>query len=86
MNRLHTTNSWKFLGIDSISQYNKLPTDIQSDVIIGVIHSGVWPESQSYNDYGLGPVPTRFKGECVSGRISRDTTATGNRCDACLYV
>ncbi|KAF5823243.1 putative tripeptidyl-peptidase II [Helianthus annuus] len=68
MNQLHTTNSWRFLGIDSIPQYNKLATDIQSNVIVGVIDSGVWPESQSFTDYGLGPVPKRFKGECVSGQ------------------
>ncbi|GJV20735.1 subtilisin-like protease SBT5.3 [Tanacetum coccineum] len=68
MNRLHTTNSWRFLRVDSIPQYNKLRTDIKSDVIIGVIDTGVWPESESFNDYGLGPVPTKFKGECVPGQ------------------
>ncbi|XP_076911680.1 subtilisin-like serine-protease S [Bidens hawaiensis] len=67
-NRLHTTNSWKILGVDSIPQYNNLPTDIQSDVNVGVIDSGVWPESQSFNDYGLGPVLTKFQGECVLGQ------------------
>ncbi|GKB30682.1 subtilisin-like protease SBT5.3, partial [Tanacetum coccineum] len=69
MNRLHTTHSWKFLGIDSIPQYTNLPMDIKSDVIVGVVDtgemSGVWPESDNFNDYGLGPVPTKFKGECV---------------------
>nr|GEY56608.1 subtilisin-like protease SBT5.3 [Tanacetum cinerariifolium] len=68
MNRLHTTHSWKFLGIDSIPQYTNLPMDIKSDVIVGVVDTGVWPESDSFNDYGLGPVPTKFKGECVPGQ------------------
>lgn len=29
--------------------------------------SGVWPESESFSDYGIGPVPEKFKGECVTG-------------------
>nr|XP_043612311.1 subtilisin-like serine-protease S [Erigeron canadensis] len=68
MNQLHTTNSWRFLGVESLSQYNKPPADIKSDVIVGVIDTGIWPESESFSDYGLGPVPKKFKGECVPGQ------------------
>ncbi|XP_058087484.1 subtilisin-like serine-protease S [Magnolia sinica] len=66
-NRLHTTHSWDFLGLDSISQYPMAKINAESDVIIGSIDSGVWPESESFCDEGLGPVPKRFKGECVTG-------------------
>nr|DAD28792.1 TPA_asm: hypothetical protein HUJ06_030260 [Nelumbo nucifera] len=65
---LHTTHSWEFLGVDSIHQYNNLPIDAKPDLIIGVIDSGIWPESESFNDRGLGPVPKRFKGKCVPGQ------------------
>ncbi|XP_026409794.1 subtilisin-like protease SBT5.3 [Papaver somniferum] len=66
INQLHTTHSWDFLGIDDVPQ-NNANVELKSDVIVGVIDSGVWPESESFNDNGLGPVPKRFKGECVPG-------------------
>ncbi|XP_010248427.1 PREDICTED: subtilisin-like protease Glyma18g48580 [Nelumbo nucifera] len=37
---LHTTHSWEFLRVDSINQYNQLPIDVKSDMIIGVIDTG----------------------------------------------
>ncbi|KAK9126420.1 hypothetical protein Scep_015266 [Stephania cephalantha] len=64
---LHTTHSWDFLGVKSINQYNGLSMKAISDVIVGVVDSGVWPESASFNDKGLGPIPRRFKGKCVVG-------------------
>ncbi|KAM0996842.1 hypothetical protein ACFX2C_006797 [Malus domestica] len=77
INRLRTTHSWDFLGIDSIPQYNQMPMDSKSNVIVGVIDSGVWPESESFSDAGLGPVPEKFKGECVTGQ--NFTSANCNR-------
>lgn len=77
MNQVHTTHSWDFLGIDSIPQYNQLPMDSNSNVIIGVIDTGVWPESESFNEEGLGHVPKKFKGECVNGE--NFTSANCNR-------
>ncbi|GMP88493.1 hypothetical protein CsSME_00040465 [Camellia sinensis var. sinensis] len=68
MNKLHTTRSWEFLGIDSINQCNYLPMDTKSNVIVAMIDTGVWPESKSFNDEGLGPVPPKFKGECTTGQ------------------
>lgn len=40
----------------------------ESDIIIGVIDTGVWPESESFNDPGLGPPPKKWKGACVGGK------------------
>ncbi|KAI3924789.1 hypothetical protein MKW98_031040 [Papaver atlanticum] len=63
--KLHTTHSWEFLGTDAIPQNNEqTKMDPKSDVIIGVFDTGVRPESQSFSDDGLGPVPERFKGTC----------------------
>ncbi|BFI42237.1 tRNA guanosine-2'-O-methyltransferase [Marchantia polymorpha subsp. ruderalis] len=69
---LHTTRSWEFLGLEDSegkltpnSLWNK--SNFGKDVIIGVLDTGVWPESASYRDDGFGPIPARWKGECVAG-------------------
>ncbi|GLJ55132.1 hypothetical protein SUGI_1183210 [Cryptomeria japonica] len=70
--RVSTTHSWEFMGINQINSVTK-STDMkdylsnQSDIIIGVIDNGVWPESKSFNDVGLPRVPSRFKGTCQTG-------------------
>ncbi|XP_057806178.1 subtilisin-like serine-protease S isoform X2 [Salvia miltiorrhiza] len=66
-NHIHTTHSWDFLGISNLEKSHQALMDSTSDTIIGVIDSGVWPESKSFNDYGLGPVPAKFKGVCSTG-------------------
>ncbi|KAI3923106.1 hypothetical protein MKX01_014489 [Papaver californicum] len=66
INQIQTTRSWDFLGVEDVPQ-NNANIESKSDVIVGVIDSGVWPESESFNDNGLGPVPKRFNGKCVAG-------------------
>uniref|UniRef100_A0A803PEH3 Subtilisin-like protease SBT1.7 n=1 Tax=Cannabis sativa TaxID=3483 RepID=A0A803PEH3_CANSA len=63
---LHTTRTPEFLGLGkSDSIYPE--SDSGSDVIIGVLDTGVWPESKSFDDTGLGPVPSGWKGACETG-------------------
>lgn len=57
---LHTTKSWDFIGL---SQYVNRDNS-ESNVIVGVINTGIWPESDSFNDKGLSPPPTKWKGTC----------------------
>ncbi|KAI4384739.1 hypothetical protein MLD38_002851 [Melastoma candidum] len=66
---LHTTRSPMFLGLDredSMETWSQKVSD--HDVIVGVLDTGIWPESQSFNDTGMGPVPTRWKGVCETGK------------------
>ncbi|KAG4953341.1 hypothetical protein JHK87_038935 [Glycine soja] len=50
-NHLHTTRSWDFLGVSHQIQR----TSLESDIIEGVIDTGVWPESESFTDKGISP-------------------------------
>ncbi|MQM00148.1 hypothetical protein Taro_032877, partial [Colocasia esculenta] len=67
--RATTTRSWDFLGLSLNNPPSKLlyKAKMGEDVIIGVIDTGVWPESKSFRDKGLGPIPSRWKGTCVPG-------------------
>ncbi|KAA8520560.1 hypothetical protein F0562_014816 [Nyssa sinensis] len=63
---LHTTHSPQFLGLKSGKGLWKAP-NLASDIIIGIIDTGIWPEHVSFRDSGMSPVPSRWKGTCVEG-------------------
>ncbi|XP_012086638.2 subtilisin-like protease SBT3.8 [Jatropha curcas] len=67
--KLQTTRSWDFLGLSSHSPTNALQNSSMGDgVVIGVFDTGIWPESKSFSDEALGPIPSRWKGVCKSGK------------------
>ncbi|KAI4312441.1 hypothetical protein MLD38_037251 [Melastoma candidum] len=69
---MQTTRSWDFLGVTDLhapsSSLNQ--SNLGDGVIIGILDTGIWPESRSFNDEVLGPVPTRWRGSCDWGNES----------------
>ncbi|KAK7316641.1 hypothetical protein RJT34_00256 [Clitoria ternatea] len=61
----HTTRSWDFIGLPLSTKEN---IAAETDVVIGVIDSGIWPESESFSDKGFGPIPKKWKGTCAGGK------------------
>ncbi|PON83147.1 Subtilase [Trema orientale] len=63
--KLHTTRSWDFLGMAETTTKRNLGSE--SDIIVGVLDSGIWMDCPSFSDEGYGPAPAKWRGQCVKG-------------------
>ncbi|KAF3448470.1 hypothetical protein FNV43_RR09183 [Rhamnella rubrinervis] len=73
--KLHTTRSWDFMGFPK----GKLGAAKEGDVIIGLIDSGVWPESKSFNDEDMTSPPAKWKGTCKATNFTCNNKIIGAR-------
>ncbi|KAJ9141455.1 hypothetical protein P3X46_031993 [Hevea brasiliensis] len=70
---VQTTRTPQFLGLHSNfglgdgREFQEIE-QAAGDVIVGVLDTGVWPESKSFDDTGLPEIPNRWKGKCISAR------------------
>ncbi|KAK9734762.1 hypothetical protein RND81_04G161700 [Saponaria officinalis] len=61
-----TTRSWDFLGVPKPAPQQEVA---ESNIVVGIIDTGIWPESPSFNDQGLTPfVSKKWKGGCFGGQ------------------
>ncbi|KAI9127977.1 hypothetical protein K1719_000970 [Acacia pycnantha] len=65
---VHTTRSWDFLSVKP-DIVNGILSKSQSGrgTIIGILDTGIWPESESFRDEHMDNPPSRWRGICQAG-------------------
>ncbi|KAK4482051.1 hypothetical protein RD792_011603 [Penstemon davidsonii] len=90
---LHTTRSWGFAGVQETRNVNNLKKEdllhksrYGKDVIVGMLDNGVWPESKSFSDEGMGAIPQSWKGICQSGDAFNSSNCNKKIIGARYYI
>ncbi|CAO2197295.1 unnamed protein product [Urochloa humidicola] len=84
---LLTTRSWDFLGLNYQQPSELLQrSNYGEDIIIGIIDTGIWPESRSFSDHGYGMIPPRWKGVCQLGQAWGGTNCSRKIIGARYYA
>lgn len=83
---LHTTYSYKFLGLDAPGVGAWSRTGFGRGTIIGVLDTGVWPESPSFSDQGMPAPPRKWKGVCQEGQNFNATSCNRKLIGARFFI
>ncbi|KAJ6972194.1 subtilisin-like protease SBT4.14 [Populus alba x Populus x berolinensis] len=59
--KLHTTKSWDFIGLPNTAKRN---LKMERNIVVGLLDTGITPQSESFKDDGFGPPPKKWKGTC----------------------
>ncbi|KAJ4831291.1 hypothetical protein Tsubulata_020391 [Turnera subulata] len=59
--KLHTTKSWDFIGLPYTAKRN---FKTERNIVVGLLDTGITPQSASFNDNGFDPPPKTWRGTC----------------------
>ncbi|GER31809.1 subtilase family protein [Striga asiatica] len=90
---LHTTRSWEFSGLQESTNSSNIDKNsllyksgYGKGVIIGVLDTGIWPESESFNDEGMDDVPKQWNGTCQTGEAFNSSNCNKKIIGARYYL
>ncbi|RVW16298.1 Cucumisin [Vitis vinifera] len=73
--KLHTTRSWDFMGFSK----GTVGGSEEGEIIVALLDTGIWPESESFNDEGFGSPPSKWNGTCQGANFTCNNKIIGAR-------